>query len=759
MLNQSRRITLLVPVRNGEATLRRWLDRATAFADCVIALDDGSTDRTREILESHPLVDEVLSNPRRRGYLGWNDWENRQRLVDAATRRDQSWLMFLDSDESIDPEDADALRQLINIEALPGFAYGFEVFRLHSGGTEYDPRGLWVFRLFWSGEEDTDLPRQKLHFVPVPESIPRRKWLQTSIRIQHFGSETQEHREERYRKYAEVDPDDRFHQQYESLLSPPLSLRDWPKRRAETPLVLGTRGRYADLAREASDSAPAMTVVVIAQNDEDVILRSVEAIESQQVDVPIEVIVVGSGSDSTIALVESAFPHVRTAQLPMPVLPGVARNVGLWMANGPIITFPGSHVWLSPGSLQHRLDAHDAGWDMVTCAVENGNPTAAGWASYLLDHSGQLPTRPSGEFVGAPGHASYSTSDLRRLGGFPIDRRTGEDTVVNQALYASGKRTYFSAEAAFSHASPSRTVSHLVRHRFRRGQGLGRILRRGSPPPSVLTSIRTSVALANRRKAALASGMRFASPTEARAYDKVRWHVRVGLLASLAGTMFELIRPVATGQGTAPVPRHDRASGGRIVAIGGRPGPGSMGLLAPTQIDLALSTLEILHQFGETVESVTPAVALNVTSAALTAEGEGNFAISLSNDTVTEYLNACRGFGAMLLLHLQPGETALDELIARWRHVLEQRNVGLILDVRPSASFAQEYRQSPHALSQRVHKLLPQLEAGYVQLLSQDSDLPNSASDVALIDLTAPTGALPNEALTTHPKVQTILYI
>ena len=150
------------------------------------------------------------------------------------------------------------------------------------------------------------------------------------------------------------------------------------------------------------------------------------------------------------------------------------------MANGEYVTFPGSHVWLMPGSLQARLDAHDAGWDLVTASVANGNTTRAGWASYLLDHAAQAPSRASGEYQGVPGHASYITRDVLAVGGFPEDMRAGEDTVVNRKLHFAGKRTYFCAEASFAHATPSTGLAHLLRHHFQRGRALGRIIRTDS---------------------------------------------------------------------------------------------------------------------------------------------------------------------------------------------------------------------------------------------------------------------------------------
>ncbi|MGI9020467.1 MAG: glycosyltransferase, partial [Solirubrobacterales bacterium] len=58
-------ITVLVPARNAERDLPGFLESAGRVADRVIALDDGSTDATAELLGASPLVETLLRNPRR----------------------------------------------------------------------------------------------------------------------------------------------------------------------------------------------------------------------------------------------------------------------------------------------------------------------------------------------------------------------------------------------------------------------------------------------------------------------------------------------------------------------------------------------------------------------------------------------------------------------------------------------------------------------------------------------------------------------
>ena len=87
----------LLPARNAAADLPGHLESVARFADTVVALDDGSTDDTRAILEAHPLVHTVLTNPRREGYAGWDDSANRNRLLAAALGLAPAWEGPLDA--------------------------------------------------------------------------------------------------------------------------------------------------------------------------------------------------------------------------------------------------------------------------------------------------------------------------------------------------------------------------------------------------------------------------------------------------------------------------------------------------------------------------------------------------------------------------------------------------------------------------------------------------------------------------------------
>jgi glycosyltransferase involved in cell wall biosynthesis len=472
------RLVCLLPARNCETELPGWLESVRAFADGIVALDDGSTDGTRERLAGDPLVKTLLENPPRPTYAGWDDAANRNRLLSAAAELDPDWILSLDADERLDPEDAAALHTFIEQEALPGFAYGFRVFRMVHDLTHFDQDSLLVYRLF-AYERGQSLPDRRLHFVPVPTTIERDRWVDTTLRIQHLAGLTDSQRRARFDKYRQADPHNRFQRDYSNLLRPPGELTPWAPRPSDQLVVEDPSSALPDPEQELEEldlGGPVLSAIVIAQNDEERIERVVCAVVDQECPEPFEVIVVTSGSDRTGQIVRESFPEVRLVELPRPALPGEARNAGLALASGDYVSFPGSHVELPQGSLAARIRAHEQGHAMVTGSTLNGTDNWPGWASYFLDHSTVLPGRPSEPLEGPPAHCSYMRHLLEQVGGFPEGLRAGEDTVVNRELWRRGHGAQRVADVRLVHRSRCTTPIRLVRHHFVRGRAMGRMM-------------------------------------------------------------------------------------------------------------------------------------------------------------------------------------------------------------------------------------------------------------------------------------------
>ena len=90
-------ISIVIPARNAEATLAATLDSVAGQSGVeveVIVVDDGSTDRTREIAAGHSIRAKVVSSPR----PGVSAARN------AGFAASTGWaVVFLDADDLLKP--------------------------------------------------------------------------------------------------------------------------------------------------------------------------------------------------------------------------------------------------------------------------------------------------------------------------------------------------------------------------------------------------------------------------------------------------------------------------------------------------------------------------------------------------------------------------------------------------------------------------------------------------------------------------------
>lgn len=100
---------LAIPVFNEERYVSRVIDEAKQYSRHVLVIDDGSTDRTPQLLGRQEAID-IITHPENRGYG--------KSLADAFTfaqRHGYKWLITMDCDEQ---HEASYIPRFINVMVL-----------------------------------------------------------------------------------------------------------------------------------------------------------------------------------------------------------------------------------------------------------------------------------------------------------------------------------------------------------------------------------------------------------------------------------------------------------------------------------------------------------------------------------------------------------------------------------------------------------------------------------------------------------------
>jgi glycosyltransferase involved in cell wall biosynthesis len=218
--------------------------------------------------------------------------------------------------------------------------------------------------------------------------------------------------------------------------------------------------------------AAVASVVIPAYRARDRIDLPLRSLAAQDVAERFEVIVVASGDDGCAPYVRERWPEVRLVASERRLLPGAARNAGVAVARGRWIAFLADDCAVDTDWLRRRLERHRQGFEAVGGAVANGTPRSpVGTAGWLIEYSAALPSvrRPTNHEV--PHTLSYDRALLDRVGPFPEDIRTGEDTLLNQRALAARARVSTEPEVKILHLGPTR-MRELLRHHHAHGRGL-----------------------------------------------------------------------------------------------------------------------------------------------------------------------------------------------------------------------------------------------------------------------------------------------
>lgn len=233
------RLVALLSVRNGMRYLPGFMRNVVPHVDGVIALDDGSTDGSAELLAGDEAVLELIRNPVDRPE--WDEMGNHRALVAGALRHGAQWAISVDADERLESEFRARAERVITRGRWLGYeAYAVRLRELWGSPDQYRIDGIWgrkmVARLFRL-RPDHEFDDRQLHGFKAPlQSRRLGRFPKADLTIYHLAMIRAEDREARRRRYEVADPDRRWQRiGYDYLTNPSgLTLEALPEGRGYT---------------------------------------------------------------------------------------------------------------------------------------------------------------------------------------------------------------------------------------------------------------------------------------------------------------------------------------------------------------------------------------------------------------------------------------------------------------------------------------------------------------------------------------------
>lgn len=207
------RLLALLAVRDGMRHLPGFVRNVPPQVDGIVALDDGSSDGSAELLAACDSVLELLRVPPDRP--AWDEVGNHRALVTAALRHDAEWILCVDADERLERDFRGRAERVIRRGRLLGYsAYAVRLRELWDEPSQYRVDGIWgrkaVARLF-RAREDHQFDPAHLHGVKAPLQARRRgRFPLADLNVYHLGMLCPEDRVARRRRYELADPERRW---------------------------------------------------------------------------------------------------------------------------------------------------------------------------------------------------------------------------------------------------------------------------------------------------------------------------------------------------------------------------------------------------------------------------------------------------------------------------------------------------------------------------------------------------------------------
>jgi len=205
----------LLQARNEQRFLPGWLENVAPCVDAIIALDDGSTDATPELLGAHPKVTELLRNPPGKP---WDERGNQMALIQAGRRHGAGWFLCVDADERLERAFASQVGELLTAaDADDIHVYSLRLRDLWGDRRHYRCDGRWNrmarHRLFRNNPAHRRFDPRLLHRYWMPLELVSTLATccrPTEFNLYHLRMIAASDRAARYERYRTLDPGELF---------------------------------------------------------------------------------------------------------------------------------------------------------------------------------------------------------------------------------------------------------------------------------------------------------------------------------------------------------------------------------------------------------------------------------------------------------------------------------------------------------------------------------------------------------------------